>query len=58
MPDVKASIGLVICGGVTSLAFFFFFFFFELGVPPGVESAGLRETSILSTEIAPFSSAP
>jgi len=50
---------LIICGGVISLEFFFFFFdFFELGVPPGVVTAGLRDTSILSADIAPPSSAP
>jgi hypothetical protein len=54
-----ASIGLIICGGVKSFKFFFFFFdFFEFGVPPGVEIAGLRDTSILSADIAPPSSAP
>lgn len=55
--DVMANMGLTIWGGVTSVAPFFFFFFFEFGVS-GVESAGFRETSILSTETTPFSSAP
>jgi len=56
MPDVIASIGLIICGGVNSLEFFFFFFdFFEFDVPV---KAGLRDTSILSAETAPPSSLP
>jgi hypothetical protein len=59
MPDVIASIGLIICGGVNSLEFFFFFFdFFEFDVPPVPVKAGLRDTSILSAESAPPSSLP
>jgi len=59
IPGVIVIIGLIICGGVKSFKFFFFFFdFFEFGVPPGVETAGLRDTSILSVDIAPLSSAP
>jgi hypothetical protein len=58
-PDVIASIGLIICGGVKSFEFFFFFLdFLEFGVPPGVEIAGLRDTSILSADTAPPSSVP
>jgi hypothetical protein len=59
IPDVIASIGLIICGGVKSFKFFFFFLdFLEFGVPLGVETAGLRDTSILSVDIAPLSSVP
>lgn len=58
-PEAMAIIGLSICGGVRSLEFFFFFFdFFEPGVAPGVVTAGLRETSILSGGTPPPCSAP
>ena len=58
-PEVIAIMGLIICGGVNSLEFFFFFFdFFEFGVPVVFDSAGLRETSILSADTVPPSSVP
>lgn len=59
IPDAMTIIGLIICGGVTSLLFFFFFFdFFELDVPVVVVRAGFRDTSILSAETVPPSSVP
>ena len=64
--DTVVNIGCINCvgraiGGVKSLLTFFFFFdFFELDVVVLVVAgnAGLRETSILSAEIAPPSSVP